>query len=112
MAAKIKLGAAADQELGGVPDPPLIGPLGRELAVEDIAGDRLIVITHRRGAEALPHPGPEPLRLHQPRDPLPADRNALLDQILEHPRAPVCAATPLMRGPNQDAQLTVAQGMR
>lgn len=45
------------------------------------AGDRLIVIAHRRRAEALAHAGLEPLGLHQPRDPLPADRNALLDQV-------------------------------
>ena len=58
---QIQLGAAADDELRRVADPALIGPLGRELAVEHIGGDRLIVIAHRRRAEPLPHAGPQAL---------------------------------------------------
>jgi hypothetical protein len=41
---QIELGAAADEKLSGVADPTLIRPLGRESAIEDITGDRLIVI--------------------------------------------------------------------
>ena len=56
IAARYSLPLLADDELGRVADPPLIRPLGGELAVEQIGGDRLIVIAHRRALEPLARP--------------------------------------------------------
>ena len=81
---QIQLGAAPDHELGGVTHPALIRAGGRELPIEDIRRDRLIVIAHGRRPKSLPLASPEALGLHQPRDPFAADGNPLLPQIREH----------------------------
>ena len=62
---EIELGAAGDDELARVADPALIGPLGRELPVEDIGGDRLIVLAHRGPLEPLARTAAQAVRLHQ-----------------------------------------------
>ncbi len=75
------LAAAADDEFGGVADPPLIQSRRGELARQHIGGDRLIVFAHRRRAKALPRSGAQALGSHQPRDALLADALALLAQV-------------------------------
>jgi hypothetical protein len=62
---QIQLPALADHELGGVADPAPIRRVGRELSVEQIRRDRLIVITHRRALEAFPSPRFQSVFLHQ-----------------------------------------------
>ena len=49
-AARYSLPLLADDELGGVADPALIRRRRRELAVEQIGRDRLVVIAHRRAS--------------------------------------------------------------
>jgi hypothetical protein len=61
---EVELAARADDELGGVADPPLIGAVGRELPVEQIRRHRLIVITHRRVLVPLPDAGFQPVLAH------------------------------------------------
>jgi hypothetical protein len=65
----------ADHELRGIADPPLIRPLGSELASQHIRRDGLIVLTHRRRSEALPHATVQTVFAHQP-------RHALLTDVL------------------------------
>jgi hypothetical protein len=54
------------------------------------------VIAQGRRAESLPHAGFETLGLHQSRNPFAADRNALLEEVLENAWAPIGATAPLM----------------
>ena len=70
------------------------------------------MIAHRGRVEPLPDAGLEPLGPHQPHDPLATDRDALLEEILEHPGAPVGAAVALVRRSDQHAQLAIPHRMR
>jgi hypothetical protein len=69
---QIQLAAVADDQLRRVADPPLIRPLGGELAIQDIVGHRLIGIADRRQFEAFARPRPQPVLLHQADDTPPA----------------------------------------
>src|SRR6266542_6551242 len=104
---EIQLRATADDELRRVTHPALIGARRVKLPVEEVGGNRLVVVAHGGRTESLPDAGSEALDLHQPCDPLPADGNALLHQILEHPWAAICSTTSLMGGPDQHAQLPI-----
>ena len=70
---QIQLAALADHELGRVADPAPIRRVGRELPIEQIRRDRLVVIAHRRALEPFPGPGFQPVLLHQPNHPFAAD---------------------------------------
>src|SRR5262245_52071585 len=74
---QIEPSATADHELRGVADPALLRTRGRKLARQDVAGDRLILLTHRRGTETLPHTGSEPFDPHQACDALATHANTL-----------------------------------
>lgn len=63
----------------------MIGPLRGELPVQHIAGDRLLVLAHRRPLEALPHAATQAIEPHQAHDALAADGFALRDQVLLDP---------------------------
>jgi hypothetical protein len=79
--ASYRLPALADAEFGGIAHPALIRRLGRELAIEEIRGDRVIGIAHRCAAEALPDPRLQALLLHQTDDPLSTHPHLLLEQV-------------------------------
>jgi hypothetical protein len=95
--ASYRLPALADAEFGGIAHPALIRRLGRELAIEEIRGDRVIVIAHRCAAEALPDPRLQALLLHQTDDPLSTHPHLLLEQVPIDPRASVPMRTLLKR---------------
>jgi hypothetical protein len=56
----------------------------RELTIQQVGRDRVIVIAHRRAREALANPGFQAFFLHQTHDARAADPDVLLDQILVH----------------------------
>ncbi len=60
---EIELPTAADHELGGIADPALVGGGGDELLREQVRGNRLIMIAHRRALEAFADPGRQAFRL-------------------------------------------------
>ena len=111
---EIQLVAAADDELRRVADPPLIRRGGRELPIEQIGRDRLVVIAHRRELEPPPHAASQAVLLHQPDDPLAADRLAVLDQVLrECAGCRSCAGWPRRtRAPSRAAGRRAARGRR
>jgi hypothetical protein len=78
---EIQLGAAPDDELCRVTHPALIWTVGSELAGEDVGGDRLVVVTHRRDTEALAHASAKAFIAHQPRDAFPTNRDAQGAQV-------------------------------
>src|SRR5882762_3346566 len=84
------------------------GAFGRELPIEQIRGDRLVVIAHRGAPEAFPRPGFQAVLLHQPDHPLPTDPLFLLDQILVDPRAAIPLLTRGKRRAHKHAQLPIA----
>ena len=104
---EIQLRAAADHQLRGVADPALIRSRRGELAIEDIGGDRLIVLAHRRGAEALAGARPQALLPHQPADAFLADALAGLAQVLPDPRPAVATPAGLVRRADLHAQLPI-----
>ena len=108
---QIQLAALADDELGGVADPAPIRRVGRELPVEQIRRDRLVVIAHRRAFEAFPRPRFQAVLLHQPNDPLAADADLLLEQIFVNARAAVPLLARVERGAHQHPQLPIALGV-
>ena len=109
---QIQLAALADDELGRVADPALIRRVGRELPVEQIRRDRLVVIAHRRALEALPRPRFQPVLLHQPNHALAADALLLLEQVLVNARAAVPLLARVERGAHQHPQLPIALRVR
>ncbi len=109
---EIQLPAAADHKLRRVPDPALVRRVGHKVLSQHIRRDGLVVITHRRALEAFPHPRREAFRLFQPNHALPTDPVALVPEIPVNAGTAVGAATRLMRGPNQHAQLPIALGVR
>jgi hypothetical protein len=54
---KVQFPAVPDHELGRVANPPLIRGLGRELAVEEIGRDRLVVVAVGRAFEPFADAG-------------------------------------------------------
>ena len=107
---QVELAAAADDELGGVADPPLIRRGRLELPVEQIGGHRLVVIAHRRRLVALAHPRLQAFFLHQPHDALAADGSLLLDQVLVHARTAVPLPARFERRAHQDLQAAILAG--
>ena len=108
---QVQLGAGADHELGGVADPALIRPRGRELPVQHVPRDWLIGVADGRDLEALAHPRLQAFGLHEADDPFATNGDALLDQIFVHARAAVGPAAHLMRRTNQDPQRLVSLGV-
>ncbi len=104
---EIKLPAAADHELGRVPDPPLVRRIGDEVLPEHIGRDGLAMTAYRRALEAFAYSSNEAFCLFQPNHPLPTHSIPLLVQVVINPRTPIGAATRLMGGTNQHAQLAV-----
>ena len=98
---EIQLPAAANHELGRVPDPPVVRRVRHEVLREHIRRDRLVMIAHRRTFEAFPHPRRETFHLFQPNHALPTDPMALVPEVTVNAGTAVGAATRLMRGPNQ-----------
>ena len=109
---EVQLAALADHELRRVADPALIRRRGRELPIQQIGGDRLIVVAHRRAFEPLARPRLQAVFLHQSHDALAADVLVLLDQILVDARAAVAMLALLERGPHQHCQPAIVAGMR
>ncbi len=68
---EIKLPAAADHELGRVPDPPLVRRIGDEVLPEHIGRDGLAMTAYRRALEAFAYSSNEAFCLFQPNHPLP-----------------------------------------
>ena len=89
---EVQLAAGPDDKLRGVPDPSLIRPRRLERLLEEIVGDRLVVIADRRVLVPLPHAGLEAVLLHQSHDAFAADANLLLDQVFMHARISSCSA--------------------
>ena len=108
---QIQLPALANHELRRVADPAPIRRVGRELPVEQIRRDRLIVIAHRRAFEPLPGPRFQPVLLHQPNHALAADARVLLEQILVNARAAVPLLARVKRRAHQHPQLPIALGV-
>ena len=88
------------------------GAVGRELPVEQIRRDRLIVIAHRRALEAFPRARLQAVLLHQPNHALAADALVLLEQVLVNARAAVPLLARVERRAHQHAQLPIALGVR
>ena len=109
---QIELAAAADDELRRVADPPLIRRGRREVAIEQIGCDRLIVIAHRRHLVALAEPRLQARFLHQAHDPFAADMLVLLEEILVDARTPVALVALGEGRPHQHSQSTVVARMR
>jgi hypothetical protein len=82
---EIQLAARPDGKLRRVADPPLIGPRGGELTIQEIRGHRLIVVAHGRAPEPFPRPRLQPVFLHQSHHAFPAHPNLLLEEILMNP---------------------------
>jgi hypothetical protein len=76
-------------QLGGVPNPSLVRPLGREVAREQILSHRLPVVAVGGVLEPPLRPAHQPLLLHQPDDSLAAHLDALLLQRAVDSWAPV-----------------------
>ncbi len=74
---QIELAVLTDHELARVADRALIRRVGPKLPVEQIRGDRLTVITHRRHLESLARARVEALGLHQPHDSFPTHPQVL-----------------------------------
>ena len=102
-----ELAAAADHELRRVADPALVRRLGPKVLAEHIRRDRLIVVTHGRALEPLPHTRRQALRLFQPDHALATHPVPLGLQVTMKAGAAVGAATCLMRGSNQHAELLI-----
>ena len=64
-----------------VADPPLIRRRGRELPVEEIRRDRLVVVAHRRAFEAFPLAGLQAGLPHQTDHPFATHGLVLRDQV-------------------------------
>jgi hypothetical protein len=109
---EIDLAATADKEFRGVADPSLIWPLCSTLARQDVGGDGLIVLAHRRRAEALPSSGAQYLGSHQPRDALLADTLALLAEVFPDPWASIMPMTRLVGRTDPDLQMPVPSRTR
>lgn len=104
---QIELAALADHELGGVAHPPLIRRLCCELSIEQIVGDRQVVVAHGRAFEALALPRLQLLFLHQTDHPLAADPLLLLEQVLVDARTAVAALARGKRRLHEDLQLPI-----
>ena len=109
---KVELPAAADDELGGVADPPLIRRGRRKVSVQEIGRHRLIVITHRGELVPLAAPRFQPVFLHQAHDLFAADVLLLLEEILVNARAAVALLARLKRRPHQHGQPAILACMR
>lgn len=101
-----------DTQLRRIADPALIRPVGRELPIEHVAGDGMIVIAHRRMAMAATYAADEAVLAHQRCDPLLTDGFPLLVQIFPHARVPIAPTARLVRSPDQHAQSLIATRMR
>jgi hypothetical protein len=84
MAARYSL-PLANHKLGRVADPPPIRRVRRELLIEQIRRDRLIVIAHRGVLEPLPRTGDEMRLLHQADETFATDALILVYEILMNP---------------------------
>jgi hypothetical protein len=104
---QIQLATLADDELGRVPDPPSIRTFRRKRATEQVGGDRLIVIAHRRARVPLPRPGDQAVFLHQADHSLAAHRLLLPDQVLVDAWTAVAAFALRERRPHEHLQPTI-----
>jgi len=86
---EIQFAAFPDDELRGIADPPPIRRLGCELSVEQIRGDRLVVIAHRGAFKALPQPGFQAVLLHQANENRDRGRRHLPSSARRAPIAPL-----------------------
>src|SRR5581483_4329370 len=84
--------------------PTLIRALGRELLLQHVVGDRLIVIAVGGDLVAFHHAGFQLLFLHQPDDPLAADVLAPFYEVVIDARAAVVAAPAFERRVHQYLQ--------
>src|SRR4051812_45553159 len=82
--------ALAGRDVRDVGEPDRVRPLGREVLVEQVGGDREVVpaVGRPRRPSAAPAGG-EPHLAHEPRHPLATDPDALLSQLGVHARAAV-----------------------
>ena len=91
----------------------VVSPTHFWLAGEEVGSDRLVVVAHRGALEALADAGLEPLLLHVPDDALAAHVDAVgLGQLGLDARAAVGPAAPLVRLPDEDADLLVLERVR
>ena len=75
--------------------------------VEQIRGDRLLMVAHGGRAVALSNTRFEPLRLHEPHHTLATDEYQLLSKVLEDSRTPVRGTAALERRTDQDGQPSI-----
>jgi hypothetical protein len=87
------------------------GSSGRELPVEQIRGDRLVMIAHRRAFEAFTGPRVQSVLLHQPNHAPAAHADLLLTQVFVNAWAAVPLLARVERGAHQDPQLPIALGV-
>src|SRR5688572_14757352 len=98
---EIPLAVLADRELAGVAEPSLIRRGGREIAVEHVWGDRVVVPAVGCLLESLPHLALESFLPHQPGHALLADGFAVLLQVLPQ----IGASVTMLAGGMERAQL-------
>ena len=108
----IEFAAAPDDELRRVADPALIRRGRRELPIEQIGRDRLVVVAHGGHFVALARPRLQTVFLHQPDHALAAHVLLLLDEIFVNARAAVPLLARAERRLHQDLQSTVLARMR
>src|SRR5579859_3319515 len=70
--------AVGDRQFRGVADPALVRRSGRELLLEQVRRDWLLVVAHCRAAVASADATNQPLLLHEPNDTFAANEDLLL----------------------------------
>ena len=109
---EIELAAAPDDELGRVADPPLIRRRCGKLPIEQIGGDRLVVVAHRGHLVAFARPRLQAVFLHQTDHALAAHVLVLLDEIFVNARAAVPLPALVEGRLDQYLQATIVARMR
>ena len=96
-------------DVGEVSHPLLVGPVGSELAVQHVAGnDRAFPLI--LGQSTATGPSPQPLRLHEPFDPMQAAGDAFGEQVMPDTAGTVGAIAANMAGPDPGADHFVVAG--
>lgn len=96
-------------DVGEVCHPLLVGPAGRELAIQDIAGDDqafALILWQTATTRACS----QPLCLQEPFDPVQAARDALCQQVVPDTAGIVGAIATNMAGPDPGADHLIVTG--
>jgi len=98
-------------DVGEVSHPLLVGPVGSKLAIQHVTGnDRAFPLI--LGQSTATGPGPQPLRLHEPFDPMQAIGAAFGKQVMPETAGTVGAIAASMARPDPGADHLVVAGAR